>query len=209
MRNGPIHRAAHRLPKLITFFSLMGVLCPFGVERLWAAACVSRAAGNWSAALTWTSCGGVAPQAADTVTISTHAVTLDVNATVAGLSFSGGAVASSLTHSGKTLTVNGTVTMTQPTAAVTSAWNINNGAATASGLITLTGNNATITRVSKIVITSGQLNANAGLTFGGTLGANATKVIDMSGGAGTLNLKGALTFTVVGTLTAGNAGSIF
>src|SRR6185436_11289816 len=38
----------------------------------------------------------------------------------------------------------------------------------------------------------------------------ATKVIDMSGGAGTLNLKGALTVpSASSTLTAGTSGSIF
>ncbi len=151
------------------------------------------------------------PQTGDTVTIINNSnVTLNVDPTIAGLTFTGGANANSLIHNGHALTVNGTVTMNQPTAAsVTSTWDIGNGTATVSGLITLTGSNATVTRISKMILTSGQLNANGGITFGGTNGANATKVIDMSGGAGTLNLKGGLTFTVVGTLTAGSAGSAF
>src|SRR5207245_8597328 len=58
------------------------------------------------------------------------------------------------------------------------------------------------------VITTGTLNANGGITF--TASAAATKVIDMSGGAGTLNLKGALTVPAASsTLTAGTLRSIF
>src|SRR5207248_5050124 len=82
------------------------------------------------------------------------------------------------------------------------------GTATVSGLITFAGSNATTTLVGKIVITTGTLNANGGITF--TASAAATKVIDMSGGAGTLNLKGALTVPAASsTLTAGSSGSIF
>ena len=100
------------------------------------------------------------------------------------------------------------MTINQPTASVTTAWNINAGTATVSGLITFAGSNTTTTLVGKIVITTGTLNANGGITF--TASAAATKVIDMSGGAGTLNLKGALTVPAVSsTLTAGTSGSIF
>src|SRR5262249_30647744 len=58
------------------------------------------------------------------------------------------------------------------------------------------------------VTTSGTLNANGGITF--VASAAATKVIDMSGGAGTLNLKGALTVPALSsTLTAGTSSSTF
>ena len=127
-----------------------------------------------------------------------------------GLLFDGGTVATSLTLGAASvvLTINGTVTLNQPTASVTEAWNINAGTATVSGLITFAGTNTTTTLVSKTAITTGTLNANGGIIFAAS--AAATKVIDMSGGAGTLNLKGALTVPVASsTLTAGISGSIF
>jgi fibronectin-binding autotransporter adhesin len=137
------------------------------------------------------------------------AYTMNNDNSCTSLTFVASATATSLTQaSGTTLTVNGAVTINQPTASVATAWNINAGTATVSGLITFGGTNTTTARVGKIVITTGTLNANGGITF--TASAAATKVIDMSGGAGTLNLKGALTVPAVSsTLTAGTSGSIF
>ena len=129
---------------------------------------------------------------------------------VAGtLTFNGGATPVTLIQPGtSSLTVNGAVTINQPTASATNTWNIGAGTATVSGLITFAGNNTTTTRVGTIIITTGTLNANGGITFVGS--AAATKVINMSGGAGNLNLKGALTVPALSsTLTAGSAGSVF
>ena len=74
-------------------------------------------------------------------------------------------------------------------------------------MITLAGANTTAARVGTIVTTTGTLNANGGMTF--TASAAATKVINMSGGAGTLNLKGALTVPAffIETLTAGTTST--
>jgi hypothetical protein len=47
----------------------------------WANTCASTQAGNWSAAATWTSCGGGIPGNGDTATVG-HAVTVDVDTTV-------------------------------------------------------------------------------------------------------------------------------
>lgn len=116
--------------------------------------------------------------------------------------------ANTITQSGGTLQVNGAVTINQPAAAVTNAWNINAQTATVTGLITFAGSNTTTSRIGKVVITTGTLNANGGMTF--VAGAAACHVIDMSGGAGRLNLKGALTVPAASsTLTAGTSGSIF
>ncbi|MGD0539347.1 MAG: hypothetical protein ABSC03_17075, partial [Verrucomicrobiota bacterium] len=136
-------------------------------------------------------------------------VTLNTGATCGTLTFAAAGTASSLTHSGSTLlTVNGAVTINQPSAAVTTAWNINGGTATVSGLITFAGGSGTANLIGKVVITTGTLNANGGMTF--VTSAAANKVIDMSGGAGNLNLKGALTVPASSsTLTAGTSGSVF
>jgi len=137
------------------------------------------------------------------------AYTMNNDNSCSSLNFVASGTATSLTHSsGTALTVNGAVTINQPTASIITAWNINAGTATVSGLITFAGANTTAARVGKIVISTGTLNANGGITF--TASAAATKVIDMSGGAGTLNLKGALTVPAASsTLTAGTSGSIF
>ncbi len=125
------------------------------------------------------------------------------------LNFVSSATASSLTQStGTTLSVNGPVTLNQPSASIATAWNINGATATVSGLITFAGTNTTAARIGKIVLTTGTLNANGGITFVGSVAGS--KIIDMSGGAGRLNLKGALTVPAASsTLTAGTAGSIF
>lgn len=141
---------------------------------------------------------------------SATAYTMNNDNSCISLTFNTGGNNSSLTHAGAAhLSVSGAVTINQPTASSRSNdWNINTGSATVSGLISFSGSNTTTSRVGKIVITSGTLNANAGMSFTGS--ANATKVIDMSGGAGVLNLKGALTVPAnSGTLTAGSSGSIF
>jgi hypothetical protein len=117
-------------------------------------------------------------------------------------------VASSIAQSGGTFTVNGGVTINQPAAnTLTNVWNINAQTATVSGLISFAGTNATASRIGRIVITTGTLNANGGISFAGT--TPATKVIDLTGGAATINLKGALTTPTAATLLGGTAGSIF
>jgi hypothetical protein len=186
--------------------------------------------GNISVAGSWTNNGGTLSGGANTVTLtgasqaiggtgSTSFPTLTIatgasytmnnSNSATSFTFNAAGVASSLTQaSGTTFTVSGAVTINQPTAAVATAWNINAATATVSGLITFAGANTTAARVGKMVITTGTLNANGGITF--VASAAATKVIDMSGGAGTLNLKGALTVPAASsTLTAGTAGSIF
>ena len=140
---------------------------------------------------------------------SSTAYTMSSNNSCASLTFSTGNSSSTLTHSGTVaLTVNGAVSLNQPGATATNAWNINAGSATVSGLISFLGNNTGVTRIARLVITTGTLNANGGMTFIGS--ANATKEIDMTGGAGIINLKGALTVPAnSGTLSAGTAGSMF
>ncbi|WP_264522310.1 G8 domain-containing protein [Flavobacterium sp. N1994] len=135
--------------------------------------------------------------------------TMNSSNTASSLTFAAAAVNSSLSHAtGTTFTVNGAVTINQPSAnTLNSSWNINAGTATVSGLITFAGANTTTSRVGKIVITTGTLNANGGITFVGS--AAATKVIDMSGGAGNLNLKGALTIPAASATLVPGTSSTF
>ncbi len=127
-----------------------------------------------------------------------------------GLTFATAGNNTSLTHSSTaSLTVNGAVTINQPTSNTRStSWNINAGTAAVSGLITLGANsaNTTTSRVTEIVITSGTLSANGGITFANV--NNVGRRIVMSGGAGFLNITGALTLQGQQTLTAGTSSTV-
>jgi hypothetical protein len=175
--------------------------------------CNATVTGNWSASGTWSACTGAGglPSPTDAVIVNSGVtLTLDQNATVAGLTFAAAGSNSALTHSGTfALTVNGPVSFVQPTSNNHSnSWNINAGSAIVAGLISFNGTNTTTSRKSNIVITSGQLNAWGGITFAAS--AAATKNITMSGGAGRLNLKGNLNIPANScTLTAGTSGSVF
>ncbi len=173
--------------------------------------CNAKATGNWSNAATWTNCTGPGglPDATDIISINSGVtVTLDQDATVGGMIFAAASPANGLTHSGTyALTVNGSVTMNQPSNnSVTSFWDINAGSATVSGLISVKGSSPQASRVSRITITTGELNAFGGMTF---VASNILgKQLIMSGGAGRLNLKGVLTVPASAvTFTPGSAGS--
>lgn len=53
------------------------LLCLSAPVSAWANACVAQADGKWATTTTWTSCGGVAPTAADTVDIGAFQITCD------------------------------------------------------------------------------------------------------------------------------------
>lgn len=175
--------------------------------------CNATTTGNWESGATWTNCtgpGGV-PSATDIITINSGvSVTLNTGATVGGITFASPSSNNAITHIGtNTLTVNGNVTFQQPgTSSRNNSWNINAGSATVSGLITFSGTNSIASRVSRIVLTTGELNAFGGITF--TASANSTKLINMSAGASVLNLKGTLTIpTNGGSLLTGSGNSVF
>ncbi len=112
----------------------------------------------------------------------------------------GSTAANTITQTGGSLQVNGTVAINQPGAnSITNTWNIGAQTPTVTGLISFAGTNTTTSRIGKIIITSGTLNANGGISITGS--TPATKVIDMSGGSGTLN--------VGGTGIAGAGGATF
>ena len=88
-----------------------------------------------------------------------------------------------------TVTVNGTATVLQSGVNnITNAWNVNAGTATVSGLFTLDGVNATASRKSNLVITTGTFNANGGIQVNGATAS--TKAINMTGTSSVLNIGG-------------------
>ncbi len=141
-------------------------------------------------------------------------ITLDIDAQV--LSLDVGSVARTtaqiLTHQNSTrdLVVLANATVAQPGGGSTNTWNINDATADVQGDVTIgSANNNTLTRISRINITTGRLDAGA-LKFRpfNSAGREVQTVLAISG-AGTVNLHGALTFNGNrGTLTSA-AGSTF
>jgi hypothetical protein len=134
-------------------------------------------------------------------------VTLDISKTIYNLTYITQGFAHSITHSGtNALTVTQDVNINQPSVGAINAWNINGGTATVGGNVVLGSADATGGRVSKAVLTTGTLNVTTDIVYNTSLAANA--VLDISGGAATVNLSGSMTLSSAGTLSPGTS-SIF
>ena len=117
----------------------------------------------------------------------------------------GGGASTITQSSGSTITVNSTATINASRTTGNVAWNVNDATATVTGTLTLA---ATSSRYAEINITTGTFNANGGITFSGSSNT-AYKLIDMTGGAGTLNVGGTgFTSPTYGTFSAGTSGSL-
>jgi hypothetical protein len=153
---------------------------------------------------------GTASTAFGAITIAsgaTYILSSTISAT--SLTFTAAGVNSSLTHASTgSMTVSGNVTINQPsTTGVTSSWNVNAATVTVTGDLSI-GGTATQTRIAKLVITSGIFTVN-NITFNSTSGGAANSVVDMSGGAGLVNIKGAATLpSGGGTFTPGTTGTV-
>lgn len=111
----------------------------------------SRTSGDWSANSTWstTGCNGASatstPHAgADVVICDSHAVALNVNASVRGLEIQTGGGDTSLTHlgnNGLTVGATGVVINAGATATQEKSWNINAGKAQVNGNVRINGGN--------------------------------------------------------------------
>ena len=98
------------LSKLIRLSLVAGWLVvmaiAFGPQAAYAATCTSNvSSGNWSSTSTWKGCSGSTPQSTDDVIIfDNQTVTLDVDATVRGITIYSGAT---FNNGSRTLTANG------------------------------------------------------------------------------------------------------
>lgn len=164
----------------------------------------TRSTANWTANNTWStaSCGGAgsggaspgSTNTADTATICPgNTITLNANPAfpIASLTFNGGATASNLTITGRTLVVTGAVTMNAPTtAAITSTLTVGTGTLTnTGGSISILGS-ATVNSTASITVTSGTVTTGSVTITGG---ASATGVASMSVTTGTITSSGAIT----------------
>ena len=181
-------------------------------------------AGNITVAGNWTNNGGTLNGGANVVTLtgatktiggsanadlpavvmaSGASYTINTSTTCSVLTFATSSAASSLTQAAP-LTVNGNVTINQPTAGVTTSWNINTGAAVVNGDISIGGSNTTASRVAQIAVTTGSLTIMGSVTYASNATA-ATEVITVS--TGTITFNSALTLGS-GKLSVTGAGPI-
>lgn len=158
------------------------------------AAIASAATGVWSAGATWA--GGVVPTVADTVTIAAgHTVTLDIDATVAGVTFASPTAKIAVTTA-RTLVVNGNVSAAASTTTtigfdVTAAFNL-----TVTGTIRSLNTNCRIIYVN----TTAPVSVSAASIQGpaaGTVGA----IIHVAGAVAVVSYTGKC-FTAVGSTAA-------
>jgi hypothetical protein len=193
-----------------TFTSLL-FLFVFGLTpRLSAQIIASSASGDWSATTTWV--GGVVPRATDSVTISgAHIVAVTANASCGALTIGSGASAATLNiNSGVTLTVEKAVAINRANADNTvNLLNVGAGTLTAAAF-DLKGNVANPTRITRLSISTGTVNAfgSAAAALDGSINATGPSSEIVFTGAGTLNFnKNFMSGANGGTLTAGT-GSI-
>lgn len=127
------------------------------------------------------------------------------------ITFTSMAQSNALTHNaGMSLNIATSVIVNQPSAnTLTNTWAINDGTAALLGNLSLATNNVTLSRVARVALTTGTLNIGNNLIYNSAVGAAVTAVLDLSGGAGQVNLGGDLTLTNgTGTITPGTT-SIF
>lgn len=141
-------------------------------------------------------------------------ITLDTDAQILTLAVGSTArnTAQQLTHQNNTrdLFVLANATVSQPGGNVTNEWFINNGTADVQGDVTIgTAANNTVTRVSRITMTTGTLSAGS-LRFRTATGAGreAQAILNITS-TGTVNLHGALTFLNSRATLSSAAGSTF
>ena len=180
---------------------------------------VNATTADWNLTSTWSATSGGAagasvPTTGDVVYVGeagvARAVTVPTgySAVCATLNIGNSAnnVANSLTFSASdaSLTVSGDLTINRPSGNNTNALNINAGTVNVNGSVTFSGAATNAGRINSIVITTGTLTVAGDINM--AAGSISTNVINMSGGAGTLNLAGAFNASL-GTLTPGTTST--
>jgi fibronectin-binding autotransporter adhesin len=154
--------------------------------------------------------GTVFPKGIILANAATYTLTTGLTYSATTFTISAGNNATSLTHGGTAiLNISGDVTLNQPGAAVTKAWNINAGSSTVSGNLLFTGNNNTATRINQVAITSGSFTLTGNVTWMAQVGAApaATEIISLT--TGTITFSSSLAMpTGSGTLQVTSTGII-
>ncbi len=203
-----------RLVQIIFAVVLLGAFAPAAqaADRFAVADTAWNTTDTWSATSGGAS-GASVPVAGDIVYIgeaAARAVTIPAGYAAAATSVAIGNSAKntanslSLAAADSTLTTSGAVTVNRPGGGVTNTLNVDAGGVSVGGNVTLSGTATNDDYIARIRITTGTLDITGDLVF--VTGSAANNVLDMSGGAGTVNLQGAFTATV-GTLTPGTTST--
>lgn len=129
--------------------------------------------------------------------------TMNNSNSCSGLSILSGSASSSLVlSSGITFNINGNALINQlSTSSGSNIWNIGSAVADVSGNLTIGSGGSNSGRIAKVVIAGGSLAVGGNIIFNTPTSASA--ILDLSGGASTVNLSGAITKSSAGTLTPG------
>ena len=130
---------------------------------------------------------------------------LSNNNSCMSLTYSQGST-SSLTLNGSSLSVNGNVTISNPSFSGTNALNINNGFVTVTGNVTVGSGTSQGARVARIFVSSGSLTIGGNLVY--NTGNVSSGIVDLSGGTATLNIAGNITLNTAGTLSPGTSSTV-
>lgn len=156
--------------------------------------------------------GGTAATTFYNVQLGSTAVTLNYtvnqNLTCNNLTFTANTTARSLTLSnGIVLTVNGDLTINQPTAnTITNLLAVNAGTCSVAGNLIFTGTSATTSRIARIATTSGTFSLTGSITWMANT-VSATEVITTA--TGTLNFGSSVTMgSASGTISVTSTGNI-
>jgi hypothetical protein len=156
--------------------------------------------------------GGTSPTTFYNVQVGNTAVTLNytanTNVTCNNLVYAASNTARTLTlANGVVLTINGNLTINQPTANnIANALNVNAATCTLAGNLIFTGTSATTSRVGRVLTTSGTFNLGGTITWMGNT-VSATEVITTA--TGTLNFGSSITMgSASGTISVTGAGYI-
>ncbi|MCU0442942.1 MAG: hypothetical protein MUE96_11135 [Bacteroidia bacterium] len=146
--------------------------------------------------------GGTASTNFGVLTVANNTtVTMNNSNSCASFVFATGANASTFTHgTGAVLTVNGAVTIPNPSASVVKNWAINAGSATISGNVNIGNNSSTLNQVARITVTTGSITILGNLVFSSSNNPNANLNINTAGA--TVNLAGVFSNITQGSITA-------
>src|SRR3989344_5026317 len=132
-----LNKNMFRFVSVFSVLILAVVVLGSGAKNVYANTCTFVGDGDWHTIGNWSGCGGILPQAADSVVIPTGSVvTMSGDSTITALTFNDAvAAANSLALTGNTLTVSGATTYTATTGAAGSSIAVDTGTFTTATLV--------------------------------------------------------------------------
>ncbi|MBS3913467.1 MAG: hypothetical protein KG003_03145, partial [Bacteroidetes bacterium] len=200
------------------FYKLLTILLFSSQFVLSQATFMSITNGNWNDNGTWLKLSGTdedgIPDANDSVRIAiiqTDTITVPSATTVSCAKLEIGSYVTATgglleLESSTSLLSTTTLTIFQSTDLISRTLEINAGTVSVSQNLTFEDSNASANRNSIVIITSGTLSVGGNITFHSPLAANA--ILDMTGGAGRLNLGGSFILDSAGTISTAGSGTI-